>query len=249
MPTASRRKAKSPFEATRGIERRYAMKLRALAAKIGKLIDSYSDPLRDPHQQAQITQAMAAYSDAITPWAQALSASVVREVDFANRRAYAAHSRTMSRRLQAELLHAPTGEMMRLMQAEQVELIRSLPTEAAARVQRIALENLVKGDRAAELAREIMRSGEVTKSRATLIARTETSRTSSNLTMARAVYVGSTEYDWETAHDSDVRPSHAKMQGKVVQWASPPTLDGLRGHAGCLPNCRCYPSPRLPEFK
>jgi SPP1 gp7 family putative phage head morphogenesis protein len=240
-------RAKSPFQLNRGIENRYAMRLRGLAAKIGRLVTGYSDPLNDGEQRFRIQQALTAYADQITPWAQALAGRVVREIDWANRKAFAEHSAEMSRTLRRELENAPTGEMMRFMRAEQVQLIRSLPLEAAERVQEIALKNLTTtGLRADSLAKEIQRTGDVTKSRATLIARTETSRTSSNLTQARAIYVGSVEYTWETAEDSDVRPSHARMQDQVVQWASPPTLDGLRGHAGCLPNCRCHPAPIIP---
>jgi uncharacterized protein with gpF-like domain len=33
------------------------------------------------------------------------------------------------------------------------------------------------------------------------------------------------------------------MDGQFVKWSEPPTLDGLTGHAGALPNCRCYPEP------
>lgn len=238
-------KRKSAFELSRGIERRYAMQLRGIATKIGKLVTSYSDPLNSAAQRQQIDRALAAYADQITPWARALAARVVVEVDFANRRAYAAHSAEMSRGLRRELDRAPTGRMMRLMMAEQVELIRSLPIEAAQRVHDIAMKNIVTGKRADSLAAEIMRTGDVTKSRANLIARTETSRTANNLTMARAMFVGSVEYTWETARDSDVRPSHRQMQGQVVQWADPPELDGMRGHAGCLPNCRCYSSPLI----
>lgn len=242
---SAKTKPKSPFEMDRGIEQRYAMRLRALADRIGKMIGGFSDPLGEPVQQAQITKLMGEFADTITPWAQALAGRVVKEVDFKNRRAFHAHSKEMSRRLKYELEHAPTGEMMRLMQAEQVELIRSLPIEAAERVQTIALKNLLSGTRAESFAKEIMRSGDVAKSRATLIARTETARTASNLTMARAMFVGSTKYEWNTAKDEDVRPSHRKMQGQIVEWAHPPTLDGLRGNAGCLPNCRCFPAPVL----
>ncbi|EFO4716945.1 phage head morphogenesis protein, partial [Escherichia coli] len=38
----------------------------------------------------------------------------------------------------------------------------------------------------------------------------------------------------------DVRHSHREMEGKFVEWGKPPTLDGMTGHAGELPNCRCY---------
>jgi hypothetical protein len=37
------------------------------------------------------------------------------------------------------------------------------------------------------------------------------------------------------------------MNGQVVAWDDPPTLDGLTGHAGALPNCRCIPLPIIPE--
>lgn len=239
-------KAKSPFEMSRGVEKRYAMQLRRLAGRIGLLIEGFSDPIGNPVQRAQIDALMRQYADTITPWAQDLAGKVVAQIDFQNRRAYARHTRKMSRGLRAELDSAPTGEMMRLMMAEQVELIRSLPTEAAQRVHEIAQKNLTTGARYDDLVAEIMRTGEVTKSRATLIARTETARTGSNLTMARAMHVGSVEYTWETVRDEAVRPSHRRMQGQVVAWADPPELDGLRGHAGCLPNCRCYPAPLIP---
>lgn len=240
-------KPSSPFERTRGIESRYAMTLRKLAGKIGKIVTAFSDPLNDADQRRRIDRILNHYADEITPWARELAGRIVVQVDASNRRAYAAHSQRLSRGLARELQTAPTGEMMRLMQAEQVELIRSLPLNAAMRVQDIAMKNILNGTRAAEFAQEIMRTGDVTKSRATLIARTETSRTANNLTMARAMYVGSVEYTWRTARDSDVRPSHRQMEGQVVQWADPPELDGLRGHAGCLPNCRCYSEPMIPE--
>ena len=37
------------------------------------------------------------------------------------------------------------------------------------------------------------------------------------------------------------------MEGKFVSWDSPPTLDGMTGHAGEFPYCRCYPEPVIPK--
>ncbi|EFI2486087.1 phage minor head protein, partial [Escherichia coli] len=56
----------------------------------------------------------------------------------------------------------------------------------------------------------------------------------------RALSIGSNGYIWRTAEDGDVRHSHREMEGKFVEWGKPPTLDGMTGHAGELPNCRCY---------
>ena len=60
------------------------------------------------------------------------------------------------------------------------------------------------------------------------------------LDQARALSIGSNGYIWRTAEDGDVRHSHREMEGKFVEWGRPPTLDGMTGHAGELPNCRCY---------
>jgi len=92
-----------------------------------------------------------------------------------------------------------------------------------------------------------MESGDVARSRALLIARTEVTRTATTLTQARAEHIGSEGYIWRTAGDGDVRPSHRAMNGKFVRWDSPPTLDNLTGHAGCVPNCRCYAEPVIPD--
>lgn len=241
------RRRRSAFENTRKIELRYAMELRKLAEKIGALVASFPDPIQNPGVGDQIMRALSAYSATITPWARATAARFTAQIDAANAQAYAEHSREMSRRLRVELARAPTGEMMRLMQAEQVELIRSMPIEAGQRVQKLVVESFVKSDRASTIAKMIENTEGVTKSRATLIARTETARTASNLTMARAMYVGSTGYIWRTAGDQDVRPSHQSMAGRVVSWDDPPELDNMRGHAGCFPNCRCWPEPIIPD--
>lgn len=119
---------------------------------------------------------------------------------------------------------APTGETMRALMAEQVGLIRSIPLEAAERVHRLTIEALEDGTRAAAISKEIQRSGEVAKSRADLIARTEVSRAATSLTEARALAVGSTHYIWRTSGDSDVRPGHRAMEGRSARGPSRPTL-------------------------
>ncbi|WP_459459587.1 phage head morphogenesis protein [Rhizobium sp. No.120] len=130
---------------------------------------------------------------------------------------------------------------------EQVSLIKSIPFEAAERVRKLANEGIVQGRRSNYIAEEIMRSGDVARSRANTIARTEVSRTSTELTRARAEHVGSVGYIWRTADDSDVRHSHAEMEGQFVRWDQPPTLDGMKGHAGQFPNCRCWCEVVIPD--
>jgi SPP1 gp7 family putative phage head morphogenesis protein len=96
----------------------------------------------------------------------------------------------------------------------------------------------------------VQASGDVSKSRATLIARTEVARCGSILTQARCAHVGCEAYIWRTVEDDDVRHDHAILNGKVIYWNAPPIADlrsGTRAHAGQIWNCRCYPEPIIPD--
>lgn len=142
---------------------------------------------------------------------------------------------------------APTGDALKTLLGEQVNLITSLPTDAARRVHELTMKAIVEGTRPDLLASEILRTGDVTKARATLIARTETARTASVLTQVRAQAVGSTGYIWRTSRDARVRPWHKKLEGQFVEWDNPPECDpGHRAHAGQIFNCRCWAEPIIP---
>jgi SPP1 gp7 family putative phage head morphogenesis protein len=95
----------------------------------------------------------------------------------------------------------------------------------------------------------IRASGHVSASRARLIARTEIARATTEMTRQRAEAIGSEGYIWHSSHDGRVRESHLDMDGSFVRWDSPPTLDGLTGHCGQLPNCRCWPEPLLEKAR
>ena len=171
--------------------------------------------------------------------------------DVSNRdaKAWAEHSRELSVGIRKELANAPVGNVYDDLMREQVRLIKSIPLEAAQRVHDIATGMIYTGERPAKLIEEILRTTEVTEARARVIARTETGRAASNFMQARAQHVGSEGYLWRGALDFKERESHREMEGKYVRWTSPPTLDGLTGHAGCLPNCRCWAEPVLPDLE
>lgn len=216
-----------------------------LARQVGELIKAF--PAGDPQALPTIEDMLRRYAEALTPWALGVAQRMLSDAnarDLANWRVLTAEMKTELRR---EILEAPTGERMKELLGQQVTLIKSLPLDAAQRVHELTIRGLEDGTRAKEIAAEIMRSGEVAENRAMLIARTEVARTSSVLTQARAEHAGSTGYIWRTARDGDVRPSHKAMNGRFVRWGEPPTLDNLRGHAGCLPNCRCYADPVIPD--
>ena len=238
-------RAKSPFEKARSIEEGYARDLRSVAREIGRIISGY-DPA-DPAQRHAMSEALRKYATILAPWAKSKATTMLARLNEQDAKAWRKASAMMSAGLRAEVASAPTGIAMRALLGQQVELITSLPIKASERVHRLVQEQLVSGGRSKDIVAEILRSGEVTKARATMIARTETARAASVLTQARAEHIGSDGYIWRTSRDGDVRPSHKKMEGRFVSWDNPPTLDNLTGHAGCLPNCRCYPEPVIPK--
>ncbi|MBN6728781.1 phage minor head protein [Burkholderia multivorans] len=223
----------------------YRTHLRKIAKHVGDLFDGF--PLGDLEAIPTIEQLLRRYAEALTPWAEATAARMLEDLNRRDEQAWMQQAQEMSRALRDELRRAPTGETMRALMAEQVTLIKSIPLEAAKRVHRLTIEALEDSTRAAQISKAIQESGEVAKSRADLIARTEVARTASALTEARALHVGSTHYVWHTSGDSDVRDSHRRMDGKVVAWNDPPTLDGMTGHAGQFPNCRCWCEPIISE--
>jgi SPP1 gp7 family putative phage head morphogenesis protein len=238
-------KQRAAFAKVRRAEMSYARKLRKVARHVGELVRAFKPG--SPEHMADLQDALLRYSAMLTPWARATAAKMLEEVARRDEAAWFEYSNQMGYALRQEIRRAPTGQVMREMMQQQVTLITSLPLEAAERVHKLTIEGIVDGTRAKEVAAEIMKTGQVTQSRANLIARTEVGRTSTSLTAARASYVGSEGYVWRTSKDADVRPSHKKMEGQFVDWNDPPTLDGLTGHAGALPNCRCYPEPVLPD--
>ena len=230
---------KAAFMRARKAETQFAIRLRKIASHIGDIVRGFDPSTSDGW--IQMHAALDRYAQLIEPWARAVANRMITEVAARDKQTWREVSAQMGRALHQEIEYAPIGATMQQLLQEQVHLIKSLPLDAAQRVHELTIEGIQQGTRAKDIAAEIMRTGEVSKSRATLIARTEVGRTATALTQARAQFVGSEGYTWATVRDSDVRPSHKKMEGKFVRWDNPPTLDNLTGHAGTLPNCRCVP--------
>lgn len=218
-------------------ERRYFSDLKKIAKAVSAIIISHTDEWKfDVAAMVLLSR----YSEQLTPWAIRTATKMLKDTNGQSDRFFASQMKSMGKEYNRQLAESVAGrEASRLLTA-QVELIKSIPIEAGLRAQKLSQEAAAGGRRADEVAKEILRTEEVTGSRAMLIARTETSKATATFNQARAESVGSSGYIWRIAEDGDVRESHAQMEGEFVSWSSPPTLDGMTGHAGCLPNCRCY---------
>lgn len=237
------------FKSVRRADVVYGRQLREVARNVGAIIARYEPVTASVVPELQ--RRLQAYAKKLEPWARVAGERMIADVARRDKRAWAKYSADMSRALKDEIETAPTGAALRALLHEQVAYITSLPIEAGDRVHKLTIQGMLDATRAKEIAAEIARSGEVTLSRANLIARTEVARTASLLVEARAEHIGSEGYIWRTAGDSDVRQEHRKLNGKFFHWSTPPVAGpkGERYHAGQGPNCRCYPEPVVPDFK
>lgn len=226
----------------------YGRKLRGVAAEVSRMVRGFA-PYNDVGDPQPVMSALRRYAEVIRPWAEKVGATMIAEVNQRDKRAWAEVGQEMGRALEVELRNAPTGETFKRLLQEQVNLITSLPLEAAQRVHEISMNALTGGQRPEEAARLIAATGGVTRSRATLIARTEAARASSALTQSRAQFIGATGYIWRTAGDADVRKIHKHLEGQFVSYDDPPVAgeNGERAHAGMIYNCRCWQEPVLPD--
>lgn len=237
----------SAWSKARRAEMTYARQLRKVARHVGEIIRAFTPG--DPTVLPQLTAILQGYARVITPWAEATAGRMLAEVSRRDELAWAAAAKTMRRALREEIRNTPLGDVLRGLLRSQVNLISSLPLDAAQRVHDLTLEGIADAKRFDEIVPMILASGDVTVSRANLIARTETARTASALTQTRAEYVGSEYFQWLTAKDRDVRPLHKKLEGTVHRWDDPPIAgeNGERALPGMIFNCRCVAIPLIPD--
>ena len=123
--------------------------------------------------------------------------------------------------------------------AENTRLIKSIPEQYLGNVEGMIRRAVQSGLSSKELAKQIEQTGLVTKNRAKLIAQDQIAKADAALTEYRQKDLGIDSYIWQTSEDSRVRPEHAAMNGKVIQWNKPPSI----GHPGFEPRCRCRAKP------
>lgn len=157
-----------------------------------------------------------------------------------------------------------TGRLLMQEIQRNAEIIKTLPLSIAKDVTDYVAKESLKGRRASEIAKEIkLRFPKQMKARAELIARTEVSKTQSNLIESRCRKFNINWYVWRpvggSRGDGRTRTSHRGMAGVLINWNEPPAPEDLfpiygkhgkkyknslgHYHAGCCPNCRCYAEP------
>lgn len=228
-------------------ETQYRKSLLAIANQIGEIVaGSYDGSQASANRTANT---LVDYSVLLDNWAEMVARKMFLQVEREEWQQWRSVSEEIGAGLRDVLGNTPVGQVAQDIVYRQVQLMKSLPLESADRVRDIqsrAIEAVVRGERPEQLYEMIMQTGGVAASRAKMIARTEIGRATGALTQARALAVGSEGYWWRI-EGAGTRPSHRKMKDKFVRWDNPPTLDGMTGHAGCLPNCKCWSEVQIPE--
>ena len=231
------------FTKVRNAEVWYARQLRAVSRHIGKLAEPFADST-NPSAVAEFERMMQRYSEILHPWAEVQAERLIADVSRRDAMAWFNVARRLGISLRDMIENTPLGQEIRQLLDTQVGLITSLPLDAARRVQEQALGAVTGGLRNVGLRDAIRSTSDVSLSRATLIARTETARAASVISTTRARSIGVTHFIWETARDVDVRPLHQKYQSKIYAYDDPPILDdGRPGLPGTIWNCRCWSNP------
>jgi SPP1 gp7 family putative phage head morphogenesis protein len=233
-------KSRWGFKPSVNAEAQFARALRKVGKVSGHMVEAHVDGHKIIGYTG-LADALTAYSKLIEPWAQRQALKMLDQVSKTNRRAYSTKSKAVGQMLNLNVAEAEVGRVAAALMREQVELIKSIPLKARLRAQKLSMEAVYEGTRASEIAEALSNSTNVSESTALLIARTEVARANASLTQARAQAVGSKGYIWRTTMDGAERESHAEMDGEYVAYNKPPLLsDGMKGHAGTFPNCRCY---------
>lgn len=246
---------KGKFKPSSAAEKEFYRQLKKVAQASGHVVERHADGARI-HDENALMEELRKYSDKLGPWATRQAAKMLQIVQKSNKRAYQQKSKAIGTALKLGVAEEDVGYQALQLLNEQVELIKSIPIDAGLRAQKISYDAFFAGTRAeanadtiAELEKQMGMSTEVATSRAMLIARTETARANAYINQARAVSVGSNQYRWHNSGDEAVRHSHKfykgkRLQGMIFSWDAPPTLDdGMTGHPGTFPNCRCFAEP------
>ena len=101
---------------------------------------------------------------------------------------------------------------------ENSKLITSIPEQYLGQVAQRAQDMVRSGSSYPEFVKELSRTYSLTTKRAELIARTEVAKLNGQITRARQMKLGISEYEWLTSADERVRESHRVLDGKICRW-------------------------------
>ena len=139
------------------------------------------------------------------------------------------------------------GDVYKASIAENVGLIKSIPSQYLDQVQGDVYRAISGGNGLKELVPLLQKYKGVTERRARLIAHDQTRKAFSNINRIKLQTMGVEEYIWLHSHGAtDPRPLHVEYDGKTFRWDSPPLVERgkpERAPPGIAINCKCRAKP------
>lgn len=142
------------------------------------------------------------------------------------------------------------NEEMSAFVKENVDLITKWSDALKSQAEEIIMRGARSGSNPSDIASELKDRIGVVGSRYDMIARDQTNKFNSQLTMVRQQDLGLDKYTWDTSHDERVRASHAELDGQVFSYDDPPVTneDGDTNNPGEDYNCRCAAIPYIDDI-
>lgn len=189
----------------------------------------------------QVFENLSKSYEGLTKQAAIVANEFVEDTDAANKKAfYKSVENAIGINLQSVIQGEGLEDVLKLTARENVNLITSIPAEFLSKVETIVFVGTTQGSEAGSIIEQLRDLGDITKNRAKLIARDQTSKLNAALSQQRQQNLGVTEYIWITAKDGRVRESHQSKNGKKFRWDNPPKDTG---HPGTDIQCRCIAQP------
>lgn len=135
--------------------------------------------------------------------------------------------------------------------ADNVALIKSIPSQYLTQVESIVMANVRAGGRPSNIAKALQQQLGVTERRAKMIARDQVAKINGDLSAKRQQDAGFPYFSWDDSDDERVRHRHSEIANKVTaygkgiyRWDNPPLSDkGVPIIPGEDYQCRCIGRP------
>ena len=149
--------------------------------------------------------------------------------------------------IKTDVISGTMKTIMKAQIAENVALIRSIPSQYFTQVQGSVMRSITTGNGLADLLPALQKYDGITQRRAKLIATDQTRKAFSNLNHERMVNSGIKKFEWvHSGGGMEPRRLHLELNGKIFSLDDLPVIDedtGERGIPGQLINCRCVSRP------
>jgi SPP1 gp7 family putative phage head morphogenesis protein len=146
-----------------------------------------------------------------------------------------------------------TAAVKNAMQAsigENVNLIKSIASEHLTQVETLVMQSMQRGRDLGTLTEELTKRYDITKRRASLIARDQANKATATINRERQNELGITEAIWMHSHAGrEPRPSHVAANGKKFDINKGMYLDGEWLLPGQAINCRCTSKSVIPGLR